>query len=52
MNRMPRLAARFLELDVERAALIDGELVSLRPDGTNSFHDLQRALSEDRVISA
>jgi bifunctional non-homologous end joining protein LigD len=46
-NRMPRLAARFLELGVEQA-LIDGELVALRPNGTDSFHDLQRALSEGR----
>jgi bifunctional non-homologous end joining protein LigD len=46
-NRMPRLAARFLDLGVERA-LIDGELVALRPNGTDSFHDLQRALSEGR----
>ena len=44
---MPRLAARFLELGVEQA-LIDGELVALRPNGTDSFHDLQRALSEGR----
>lgn len=26
--------------------MMDGELVALRPDGTDSFHDLQRALSE------
>ena len=42
--RMPRLAARFATLDVE-TALIDGELVALRPDGTSHFHDLQAALS-------
>jgi bifunctional non-homologous end joining protein LigD len=46
-SRMPRLAARFLDLGVEQA-LIDGELVALRTDGTDSFHDLQRALSEGR----
>ena len=42
--RMPRLAARFAALDVE-TALIDGEMVALRPDGTSHFHDLQAALS-------
>jgi bifunctional non-homologous end joining protein LigD len=42
--RMPRLAARFAALDVE-TALLDGEMVALRPDGTSHFHDLQAALS-------
>jgi bifunctional non-homologous end joining protein LigD len=46
-DRMPRLAARFLDLGVE-SAMIDGELVALRPDGRDNFHDLQRALSEGR----
>jgi bifunctional non-homologous end joining protein LigD len=46
-NRMPSLASRFLDLNVENA-MIDGELVALKPDGRDSFHDLQRALSEGR----
>jgi len=41
---MPRLAARFAALGVE-TALLDGEMVALRPDGTSHFHDLQAALS-------
>jgi bifunctional non-homologous end joining protein LigD len=43
---MPRLAASFLDLGVERAHRRG--LVALRPNGTDSFHDLQRALSEGR----
>ena len=42
--RLPRLAARFAALDVE-TALIDGEMVALRDDGSSHFHDLQAALS-------
>ena len=42
--RMPRLAARFAALDVQ-TALLDGEMVALRPDGSSHFHDLQAALS-------
>ena len=42
--RMPSLAARFAALDVETAVL-DGEMVALRPDGSSHFHDLQAALS-------
>ncbi len=42
--RMPRLAARFATLDVG-TALLDGEMVALRPDGSSHFHDLQAALS-------
>jgi bifunctional non-homologous end joining protein LigD len=38
-DRMPRLAAHFIHLNVEQA-VIDGELVALRRDGTDSFHDL------------
>ena len=45
--RMPVLAARFAALVVD-TALLDGELVALRPDGTSSFHDLQAALSDGR----
>ena len=42
--RLPKLAARFAALDVE-TALIDGEMVALRDDGSSHFHDLQAALS-------
>ena len=45
--RMPVLAARFTALAVD-TALLDGELVALRPDGTSGFHDLQAALSDGR----
>jgi bifunctional non-homologous end joining protein LigD len=41
------MAARFLDLKVE-GAMIGGELVALRPNGRDSFHNLQRALSEGR----
>jgi bifunctional non-homologous end joining protein LigD len=44
-ERLPRLAARFRQLDAG-AALLDGEMVALRSDGTTHFHDLQAALSE------
>jgi bifunctional non-homologous end joining protein LigD len=46
-DRMPALAERFKALKVD-AALIDGELVALRQDGTPSFHDLQNALTNGR----
>ena len=42
--RLPRLAARFAALDVE-TALVDGEMVALRDDGSSHFPDLQAALS-------
>lgn len=42
--RLPSLAARFAALDVG-TALLDGEMVALRSDGTSHFHDLQAALS-------
>ena len=45
--RMPVLATRFATLKAE-TALLDGELVALRPDGTSSFHDLQGALGDGR----
>ena len=45
--RLPSLAAAFARLDVQ-TALLDGEMVALRPDGKSSFHDLQAALSEGR----
>jgi bifunctional non-homologous end joining protein LigD len=49
-DRMPSLASRFLDLNVENA-MIDGELVALKPDGRDSFHDLQCALSDGRDSS-
>jgi bifunctional non-homologous end joining protein LigD len=45
--RLPRLAATFSGLRAG-TALLDGEMVALRPDGISSFHDLQAALSEGR----
>ena len=45
--RMPILAGRFAALQAD-TALLDGELVALRPDGTTSFHDLQGALGDGR----
>ena len=45
--RLPALAAAFARLDLH-TALLDGEMVALRPDGKSSFHDLQAALSEGR----
>jgi bifunctional non-homologous end joining protein LigD len=45
-SRMPRLAKRFE--GIGGAAMLDGEIVALRSDGTSSFHDLQQALSENR----
>ncbi len=42
-ERMPSLAAAVAALPVGRA-LIDGELVALRPDGVSSFPGLQAAL--------
>src|ERR1700712_3438095 len=46
-DRMPALAERFKALKVD-AAIIDGELVALRPDGMPSFHDLQNSLTNGR----
>jgi bifunctional non-homologous end joining protein LigD len=43
-DRLPSVAAAFAKLDVT-TAMIDGELVALRPDGISSFSDLQAALS-------
>jgi bifunctional non-homologous end joining protein LigD len=42
--KFPVLAAALAELPVD-TALIDGEVVALKPDGTSSFADLQDALS-------
>lgn len=43
-ERLPALAHAVAALPA-RTALLDGELVALRPDGTSSFADLQAALS-------
>jgi bifunctional non-homologous end joining protein LigD len=43
-EKFPALAERFAELPVA-AALIDGELVHLEPDGTTDFGHLQDAIS-------
>ena len=42
--KFPGLARMLAELPVE-TALIDGEVVALKPDGTTSFADLQNSLS-------
>lgn len=42
--KFPALVRRFTELPV-KAAVIDGEVVSLLPDGTTSFSDLQNAIA-------
>ena len=46
-ERMPHLAAALATLGVKRA-MIDGELVALRPDGVSSFPALQKALKAGR----
>ncbi len=43
-DRLPSLAKAFARLPLHDA-VIDGEMVSLRPDGVSSFPDLQAALS-------
>ena len=44
-TRLPSLAHAVAQLKVD-AAILDGELVVLQPNGISSFADLQRALSE------
>src|SRR5258708_24932400 len=39
-DRLPHVAASFARLDVT-TAMLDGELVALRPDGVSSFPELQ-----------
>ena len=46
-DRMPAVANAFRALDV-RTAMLDGELVALRPDGVSSFPGLQTALKAGR----
>jgi bifunctional non-homologous end joining protein LigD len=51
-TRLPSLAREIARLPV-RSAMLDGELVSLRPDGVSSFPGLQTALkagSDDKLI--
>jgi bifunctional non-homologous end joining protein LigD len=43
-DRLPVVAKAVAQLNVKNAVL-DGELVALRPDGSSSFSDLQAALS-------
>jgi bifunctional non-homologous end joining protein LigD len=45
-DRMPAVAYAFKALDV-RAAMLDGELVTLPPDGVSSFPALQAPLSRN-----
>jgi bifunctional non-homologous end joining protein LigD len=47
-GKFPALAARLARLPV-KSAILDGELVALRPDGTTSFADLQDAISRGRT---
>ena len=44
VDRLPSVARAIARLNV-RSAVLDGELVALRPDGVSSFPDLQAALS-------
>jgi len=46
-RRLPAVARAITGLKVD-AALLDGELTALRPDGISSFADLQVALSDGR----
>jgi hypothetical protein len=43
-DRLPHVAAAFARLDVS-TAMLNGELVALRPDGVSSFPELQALLS-------
>ncbi len=46
-TRKPVLAGRLAALQAD-IALLYGELVALRPDGTSNSHDLQGALGDGR----
>ena len=46
--KFPALAAALAQLPV-KSAIVDGELVALRPDGMTSFGDLQDAISRQRT---
>ena len=47
-EKFPALAERLAKLPV-KSAILDGELVALRPDGITSFADLQDAISAKRT---
>jgi bifunctional non-homologous end joining protein LigD len=47
-HRFPRLARELPRLPA-KTALLDGEVVHLKPEGTSSFAGLQKALSEGRT---
>ncbi|MGA8401211.1 MAG: DNA ligase D, partial [Stellaceae bacterium] len=47
-EKFPALADRLAKLPV-KSAILDGELVALRPDGITSFADLQDAISAKRT---
>jgi bifunctional non-homologous end joining protein LigD len=47
-GKFPALAAALARLPV-KSAILDGELVSLRPDGTTGFADLQDAISRQKT---
>jgi len=47
-GKFPALAGRFADLAVE-TALIDGELVYLKADGTSDFNRLQEAIANERT---
>jgi bifunctional non-homologous end joining protein LigD len=46
-DRLPAVAQAFARLKLE-SAVLDGELVALRADGSTSFSDLQAALADGR----
>jgi bifunctional non-homologous end joining protein LigD len=47
-EKFPALADRLAKLPV-KSAILDGELVALRPDGITNFADLQDAISAERT---
>lgn len=47
-ENLPSLAQTLKRLPVKQA-ILDGEVVVVRPDGTTDFQDLQNAFSENRV---
>ena len=47
-GKFPALAASLARLPV-KSAILDGELVALRPDGTTGFADLQDAISRQKT---
>jgi bifunctional non-homologous end joining protein LigD len=47
-EKFPALASRLAKLPI-KSAILDGELVALRPDGISNFADLQDAISAKRT---